>query len=57
MTKMTAVSEESAAVYGDHALMHGMNVSFFWMAVGAFVLLLISIFGVRKNAGTVSRSE
>lgn len=49
---MTAVSASSAATYGDAALMHGMNISFLWMAIGAVVLLLISIFGVRRTAAT-----
>lgn len=47
---MTAVSANSAATYGDMALMHGMNVSFLWMAFGALVLLMISVFGVRKSS-------
>lgn len=51
---MTAVSAGSAATYGDAALMHGMNISFLWMAIGAVVLLLISIFGVRKTAPAAS---
>ena len=38
---MTAVSAGSGAAYGDGALMHGMNVSFLWMTVGALVLLAI----------------
>lgn len=46
---MTVVSESPAAAYGDRALIHGMNISFLWMAAGALILLLISIFGVRKN--------
>ncbi len=46
---MTAVSANSAATYGENALMHGMNMSFFWMGIGAVVLLLISIFAVRKE--------
>lgn len=46
---MTAVSAGSAAEYGEQALMHGMNVSFFWMAAGALVLLIISILGVKKE--------
>ena len=46
---MTVVSESSAAAYGDRALIHGMNISFLWMAAGALILLLISIFGVRKT--------
>ena len=46
---MTAVSAASAAVYGDNALMHGMNVSFLWMAAGAVILFLISIFAVREK--------
>ena len=47
---MTAVSARSAAESGDHALMHGMNLSFFWMSVGSLVLLLISVLGTRNNA-------
>ena len=31
------------------ALMHGMNMSFFLMAVGSMVLLMIAIFGVKKT--------
>lgn len=46
---MTVVSEASKNTYGDNALMHGMNVSFFWMAVGALVLLLISILGTNND--------
>ena len=46
---MTAVSAASAAVYGVNALMHGMNVSFLWMAAGAVILFLISIFAVREK--------
>lgn len=46
---MTVVSAGSAAEYGDKALMHGMNISFFWMAIGSLVLLLISVFGTRNN--------
>ena len=46
---MAVVSESSAAAYGDRALIHGMNISFLWMAAGALILLLISIFGVRKT--------
>ena len=47
---MTVVSENSAETYGSRAMIHGMNVSFFWMAAGALVLMLISIFGVRKKS-------
>ena len=46
---MTVVSAASAAVYGVNALMHGMNVSFLWMAAGAVILFLISIFAVREK--------
>ena len=46
---MTAVSASSAAAYGDQAQMHGMNVAFLGMTAGAAVLLLISIFAVRKE--------
>lgn len=47
---MTAVSASSEAVYGDNALIHGMNVSFFWMAAGSLVLLLIAVFGTRSKS-------
>lgn len=50
---MTAVSDSSAAAYGDGALMHGMNIAFLWMSVGALVLFLISVFGVKRGSGFV----
>lgn len=52
---MNAVSINSAAAYGDNALMHGMNVSFLWMAIGAVVLLMISIFGVRRSTANSAK--
>ena len=47
---MTTVSANSEAVYGDQAMMHGMNVSVLWMTVGALVLFLISVFGVKSKS-------
>lgn len=52
---MNTVSINSAAAYGDTALMHGMNVSFLWMAIGAVVLLMISIFGVRRSTANSAK--
>lgn len=52
---MNTVSINSAAAYGDNALMHGMNVSFLWMAIGAVVLLMISIFGVRRSTANSAK--
>lgn len=46
---MTMVAASSAETYGDNAMMHGMNMSFFWMAMGAAVLLLIAVFAVREK--------
>lgn len=46
---MTTVGANSVAAYGDSALMHGMNMSFFWMAAGALVLLIISVFAVKST--------
>lgn len=46
---MTAVSAGSEEVYGEHALMHGMNVSFLCMAAGAAVLFAISVLGTRNH--------
>lgn len=45
---MTVVAESSASAYGDSAGIHGLNVTFIAMAFSSFVLLLISIFGVKK---------
>lgn len=52
---MNTVSINSAAAYGDNALMHGMNVSFLWMAIGAVVLLMISIFRVRRSTANSAK--
>ena len=49
---MTTVGENSTAAYGENALMHGMNVSFLWMALGALLLLLISILGTKRSTGS-----
>ena len=46
---MTMVAASSAQTYGDNAMMHGMNISFLWMAVGAVVLFLIAVFAVRER--------
>ncbi|WP_242963585.1 hypothetical protein [Eubacterium sp. An11] len=46
---MTVVSAASASTYGERAMIHGMNISFLCMAGGTLVLLLISIFAVRKK--------
>ena len=43
---MTVVGEASVDTYGDAAMMHGMNISFLWMAAGAVVLFLIAVFAV-----------
>lgn len=46
---MTVVSANSAASYGDNALMHGMNIAFLWMTLGALILLLFSVFAVKRR--------
>lgn len=46
---MTLVANISATSYGERALIHGMNVSFLGMALGSVVLLLLSIFAVKKR--------
>lgn len=46
---MTVVSTNSAAAYGERALIHGMNVAFLGMTAGAAVLLLIDVFGVKHG--------
>lgn len=52
---MTAVSASSAAAYGENALMHGMNISFLWMAAGSLVLLMISVFGVKHRTANSNK--
>lgn len=47
---MSVVSAGSVEAYGEHAQMHGMNISFLWMTIGSLVLLLISIFGTRMKS-------
>ncbi len=54
---MTSVGERSVAVYGAGALMHGMNVSFLWMAAGALALLMISIFMAKDTKNPNRRKE
>lgn len=54
---MTVVSTNSAATYGSNALIHGMNISFLWMAVGALLLLMISILGVRGKIVSLKTSK
>lgn len=51
---MNIVSESSKGAYGGSSLMHGMNVSFLWMTVGALVLLAISIFGTGRRRDRVA---
>lgn len=46
---MSAVAEGSVAVYGDRAQLHGMNVSYFWMAAGALLLFFIALLGTRNR--------
>jgi EmrB/QacA subfamily drug resistance transporter len=46
---MTTVGAKSGARYGDGALLHGVNMAFLSMAAFTVILLLISIFGVRKE--------
>lgn len=46
---MTTVGTSSTEAYGDSALMHGLNVAFLWMSVGAAILLAISLFAVKRR--------
>lgn len=47
---MTAVRESSVDRYGDAAGVHGINVTFFWMAAVSALLVLIGIFFVKREA-------
>lgn len=46
---MSLVTATSTVVYGENASMHGLNISFLSMSVATFILVLISILGVRKK--------
>lgn len=46
---MTAVADNSAAVYGGNAQIHGLNTAFSAMALFSFILLLIAIFSTKKS--------
>ena len=52
---MITVEDSSVMDYGEGALMHGMNVSFLWMAVGSLALLLISVFMVKGGIANTDR--
>lgn len=49
---MTMVGESSAAVYGNEAPMHGLNIAFLSMAAGTALLLAIAIFLVKETRQT-----
>ena len=46
---MTSVAAASAASYGENAMMHGLNISFLSMSVGALALVIIAVFFVKKE--------
>ena len=54
---MSLVSTNSVSTYGNNALIHGMNVSFLCMAIGAVILLLISIFSVKGDKDLLSHKR
>lgn len=54
---MTVVSADSAASYGDRAMIHGMNVSFLGMTAGSVALLLIAVFGVKHGGRPYERMK
>ena len=43
---MNFVAQNSAAVHGAQALMHGFNVAFLWMGLASTLLLLLGMFGI-----------
>lgn len=51
---MSLVTTTSSVAYGENASMHGLNIAFLSMSVATFILVLISIFGVRKNTDCCS---
>lgn len=46
---MTMVAENSMITYGESAQIHGLNISFAAMAFSSFILLIISVFGVKNR--------
>jgi MFS family permease len=47
---MTVVANNSAQSYGSNAGIHGLNAAFMAMAASSLVLLLISVFAVKKES-------
>lgn len=46
---MTTVTKNSAATFGVNAGVHGTNIAFLWMSVLSLLLLLLSVFFVKKE--------
>lgn len=46
---MTSVAAASISEYGENAMIHGLNISFLAMSVGALLLVIIAVFFVKKN--------
>ncbi len=46
---MTLAQNNAAARMGENAPIHGMNVAFIWMAVFTVAMLLLAVFGVRRQ--------
>ena len=46
---MTRITADSAMQYGASASMHGLNMAFVSMGIGAALMLMLSIFAVKEN--------
>lgn len=53
---MTAAAASSKASYGDVPLMRGVNFAFLGMFAASIPLVLLAVFGVRKNKATEEKS-
>ena len=49
---MTLAQNNAAARMGENAPIHGMNIAFVWMAIFTVAMLLLAVFGVRKQKKT-----
>ena len=52
---MTRITADSAMQYGASASMHGLNMAFASMGIGAGLMLMLSIFAVKGNKKSIEK--
>jgi hypothetical protein len=54
---MTVVGNNSEAVYGEAAKMHGLNMAFASMSLGTLAMFIIAVFFVDGKAANKQRRQ